>query len=417
MFAFIKRKCLRCQSVFWLTLTFICSFLILSAVNYKYHSNFLQAEQWDRLESATDLIATSPVFEYMSHNLGDPDDVTVKDFFTFLNAFEAETFLDGYFVFYSDNDIYLVKSADSVIPFIKEQTIPMDVMKACNNVFYTGAVEEVTCDHVNYFVKPVVWNKSGKKFGICTYASTEVVDANLQWFMRATSRSIIVVLFSICILLFFVVNTVIFEPLKKIISIVDLFVYQSFEGYLTVTDPDANEVVHLRTSLKRVENLLITLRTQMAESKRFRNWICNVTRDKKHSIFSGTVEFMALADKELPVGNLFAWNKRQSELNDLISKNGLKSLYFCYVRVLANTDLLVFINEALTAAGIEDFPLNSAFRLAEDAFLFTFESEKKLSGLVDWLKENNCKFGTATFVPEEHFSTGDLLAASISNLG
>ena len=415
MFAFIKKKCLRCQSIFWLSLTFVCSFVTLSAINYNYHSDFLRAEQWDRLESATELIATSPVFEYMAHNLGDPEDVTVKDFFTFLDAFESETFLDGYFVFYADSDLYLVESASSTIPLIKEQSIPMDVMKACNNVFYTGAIEKVEAEDIYYFVKPVVWNDVGKKFGICTYASTEVVDANLQWFMHATSMSIIVVLFLICVLLFVVINIVIFAPLKWIVNTIDLFVYQTFDGYLSVIEHSDNEVAHLKTSIKRVESLLTTLMQQMSESKRFRRWICNLARDTDLSVFSGTVEYMALADKELPVGNLFSWNKRQAELNALIAKNELKYLYFCHVQVSLDGDIPVFIDEALTAAGIEDFPLNTVFRLSENTFLFTFESETKLFGLVEWLKENNCKFGTASFVPEEHFSVSDLLESCIKN--
>ena len=420
MFAFIKKKCLRCQSIFWLIFTFLCSFLVLLGVNYIYHSNFLHAEQWDRLQSATDLISTSPVFEYMSHSLGDPDDPTVKDFFTFLDAFEDSTFVEGYFVFYADNkDLYLVRSADQTIPLIKEQSIPMEVMKACNSVFYTGADERVAAAERFYIIKPVVWNNTNRKFGICVYSSKGVVDENLQWFMHATSISVVIVLLINSLLLFSVISTVIFNPLKDILNTVDLFVYQTFASYFSYFKHDTNEIDHLRSSVKRLEGLFQILRAQMAGSERFRIWISNISKDKaeKMDVFSGTAEFMALCDKDTLVGNGFAWNKKQAELGELISQNKLENLYLCYMQFIDLTvDKSSFFDNLLKALQIYDIPLDKVFRISNDAFVFLFDVEEEFSIFTDWVKDKSCvRVGTAQFVPEEHFSIQDLLVESIKS--
>ena len=427
----IRQQSLKVQTVFWLTLISLFSFIALFGVNFAYYRYQIMDAQWKQIQSVAELVSYSPLFTNVD-DLVENGDTTddLSGLLTYTNDLISKAEIDGIYIFCQKRDrvFQVMNETGSGTMLNDKPVVSPEVIDMVKKSFYTG--QPAKCRVVdsemmlNYYAQPVVASLTNK-YVVCTYVKSLSAELKLMRYAVVNIFSFIVVLAFLDILLIFAANRILVSPIIDIEKMVDSFVYQVSGGYLTFyfKESPGNELLILKNSVTRLEKLIGAHNKLMEESGRYRDWLKkNVDKlgaeNQSLNFMLKAAQFDALCDKETCVGNNYAWQKKVDEINHNILAKKVEFLQLVYLLLDDSIDKKEFIIGIMQVLGIDkDIPMDIIFRVSENEFIIVFDKSECPLALIDTAVANSAKISYVTYDKDKHKNILDVLNECKLKLG
>jgi hypothetical protein len=406
--------------------------LILFAVNYSYFKAQILSDQWAQLKSVSTLVSSSDRFYAIDNYISsrNKDTIAVTEMLYYIDALKTNAGLDGIDILYQDNEVINQISVgnNTGIVLLTDIEQSPELQLACNRVFYSGTDTSlrITTGEIQYyyFLQPVMFNLD-HKYLVCSYVNLESIELVLMRYAIFNIVSFIVILFVLDLSILFATNRILIKPILGIEKIVDSFVYQVSGGYMTYyfNGSHGNELVFLKNSVKRLEKLIGAHNNQIEASDRYINWqqdhIDKLNVENSSLLFDlKSVQFEALCDKETLIGNTVAWTKKCIEIDHLIDHNSIDFLQLVYLKIDATESPAQFIDDLLVDIGINvGIPMEKAFRLNTDSFVFVFDEDNSLYLIINFIKTRKAKVSHVDYEQGKYKSVEEMLVLCKEILG